>query len=81
MRKVLTGLQVICGFVIYGAIGACDNGGDFGTAVKIIVLCVIGIALFGAIKMLITALGRAIDEQTNIQIYSSKSHSKCQGGF
>ena len=80
MRKVLTTLQVLCGIIAYGAIGACDNGGDFGIAVRIICMCGIGIALFGAIKLLITALGGAIDEQRiNIQSHNIKKIRRCQG--
>ncbi len=80
MRKMLTGLQALCAFVAYGAIGACDNGGDFGVAVRIICMCGIGIALFWAIKVLITALGGAIDEhRINIQSHNSRKFRNCQG--
>ena len=80
MKKVLTTLQVLCAFIAYGAIGACDNGGDFGIAVRIICMCGIGIALFGVIKLLITALGGAIDEQRiNIQSHNSRKFRNCQG--
>ena len=79
MRKVLTGMQVLCGIIAYGAIGACDNGGDFGVAVRIICMCIAGIALFGAIKLLITALGGANDERINIQSNNSRKFRKCQG--
>ena len=79
MRKVLTTLQVLCGIIAYGAIGACDNGGDFGVAVRIICMCGIGIALFGAIKVLITALGGANDERINIQSHNSRKFRNCQG--
>ena len=80
MKKVLTTLQVLCGIIAYGAIGACDNGGDFGVAVRIICMCGIGIALFGAIKLLITALGGAIDEhRINIQSHNSRKIRNCQG--
>ena len=79
MRKMLTGLQVLCGIIAYGAIGACDNGGDFGVAVRIICMCIAGITLFWAIKLLITALGGANDERINIQSHNSRKIRKCQG--
>lgn len=79
MRKVLTGMQVLCGIIAYGAIGACDNGGDFCTCMKTVTACGIGIALFWAIKVLITALGGANDERINIQSHDSRKFRKCQG--
>ena len=80
MRKMLTGLQALCAFVAYGAIGACDNGGDFGVSMKTVFVCIAGIALFWAIKVLITALGGAIDEhRINIQSHNSRKIRNCQG--
>ena len=79
MRKMLTGMQVLCGIIAYGAIGACDNGSDFGTSMKTVFVCGIGIALFGVIKLLITALGGANDERINIQSHNSRKFRKCQG--
>lgn len=79
MRKVLTTLQVLCGIIAYGAIGACDNGGDFGVSMKTVFVCIAGIALFWAIKVLITALGGANDERINIQSHNSRKFRKCQG--
>lgn len=80
MKKVLTTLQALCGIIAYGAIGACDNGSDFGTSMKTVFVCGIGIALFWAIKVLITALGGAIDEhRINIQSHNSRKFRKCQG--
>ena len=79
MKKVLTGLQALCAFVAYGAIGACDNGGDFGVSMKTVFVCIAGIALFWAIKVLITALGGANDERINIQSHNSRKIRKCQG--
>lgn len=80
MRKMLTGLQALCAFVAYGAIGACDNGGDFGVSMKTVFVCIASIALFWAIKVLITALGGAIDEhRINIQSHNSRNNCKCQG--
>ena len=77
MKKVMTSLQALCAFIAYGAIGACDNGGDFGTSMKTVFVC---IALFWAIKLLITALGGAIDEQRiNIQSHDSRKIRNCQG--
>lgn len=79
MKKVLTTLQALCGIIAYGAIGACDNGGDFGVSMKTVFVCIAGIALFGAIKVLITALGGANDERINIQTHNSKKIRICQG--
>ncbi len=79
MRKLLTGLQALCAFVAYGAIGACDNGGDFGVSMKTVFVCIAGIALFWAIKVLITALGGANDERINIQSHNSRKFRNCQG--
>ena len=79
MRKVLTTLQVLCGIIAYGAIGACDNGGDFGVSMKTVFVCIAGIALFWAIKVLITALGGANDERINIQSHNSRKIRNCQG--
>lgn len=79
MKKMLTGLQALCAFVAYGAIGACDNGGDFGTSMKTVLVCIAGIALFWAIKLLITALGGANDERINIQSHNIKKIRRCQG--
>lgn len=79
MKKVMTSLQALCGVIAYGAIGACDNGGDFGTSMKTVFVCIAGIALFWVIKLLITALGGANDERINIQSYDSRKFRKCQG--
>lgn len=80
MKKVLTGLQALCGVVAYGSIGACDNGGDFGVAVRIICMCGIGIALFWAIKLLTAVLAnRRVSGKNNIQCNFSRNDYKCQG--
>lgn len=79
MRKMLTGLQALCGVIAFGAIGACDNGGDFGVSMKTVFVCIAGIALFWAIKVLITALGGANDERINIQSHNSRKIRNCQG--
>ena len=80
MRKMLTGLQVLCGIIAYGAIGACDNGGDFGVSMKTVFVCIAGIALFGAIKVLTAVLAnRRVSGKNNIQCNFSRNNCKCQG--
>lgn len=80
MRKVLTTLQVLCGIIAYGAIGACDNGGDFGVSMKTVFVCIAGIALFGAIKVLTAVLAnRRVSGKNNIQCNFSRNNCKCQG--
>ena len=80
MRKVLTTLQVLCGIIAYGAIGACDNGGDFGVSMKTVFVCIAGIALFGAIKVLTAVLAnRRVSGKNNIQCNFSINNCKCQG--
>lgn len=80
MRKMLTGLQVLCGIIAYGAIGACDNGGDFGVSMKTVFVCIAGIALFWAIKVLTAVLAnRRVSGKNNIQCNFSRNNCKCQG--